>query len=357
MIEGSKGCSVARRKKINDLASLIPLPGVTMTAWRMAFRAGNNGHEMWPDCYRLGVAAIEYGPVDDIDLSAYAEGEPKAAWSQLKQTQKASLKRLVDEMQEGDVIYVKEGPMIVGKGVVTGPYQFDKHGRIQEPNGAFWQHQRSVAWVSEFPTVRVQLGRSQRLTVESLADEDVSRIERIVGPPRLMAEEADEGEVNDDVGYIAQDGDRREMIWQQIKKRRGQKQFRDALLERYKGRCLVTHCEIMDVLEAAHIDPYRGEDENHPENGLLLRADIHTLFDLDLLGIEPDSLRVELHPNIAGHYGDLIGATLACDGTCRPSKEALARRHEQFQKLAELVSSCPIGPVLRRRKPVRPSDS
>jgi putative restriction endonuclease len=37
---------------------------------------------------------------------------------------------------------------------------------------------------------------------------------------------------------------------------------------------------------------YRGMKDNDPSNGLLLRTDIHTLYDLNLLGIEPDSLKV-----------------------------------------------------------------
>ena len=40
-----------------------------MTVWRMAFRAGKNGPSLWPDCQRLGVAAIEYGPADDLDFT------------------------------------------------------------------------------------------------------------------------------------------------------------------------------------------------------------------------------------------------------------------------------------------------
>jgi hypothetical protein len=47
-----------------------------MTAWRMSFRAGTNGPEMWDQyCRPLKVAAIEYGPVDDIDFSSYTSEE------------------------------------------------------------------------------------------------------------------------------------------------------------------------------------------------------------------------------------------------------------------------------------------
>jgi predicted restriction endonuclease len=63
---------------------------------------------------------------------------------------------------------------------------------------------------------------------------------------------------------------------------------------RSAGYC-VSGCRIVDLLEAAHISPYRGEGDNHPENGLLLRTDLHTLFDLDLLGIDPTMLTIHLH--------------------------------------------------------------
>jgi predicted restriction endonuclease len=42
------------------------------------------------------------------------------------------------------------------------------------------------------------------------------------------------------------------------------------------------------VLEAAHIHPYRGAHTNDVTNGLLLRADLHTLFDLKLLWIDEE---------------------------------------------------------------------
>ena len=47
---------------------------------------------------------------------------------------------------------------------------------------------------------------------------------------------------------------------------------------------------ISETLEAAHIIPYKGSSTNHIQNGILLRADIHTLFDLDLLRIDENYL-------------------------------------------------------------------
>jgi hypothetical protein len=91
----------------------------------MAFKVGSGGHPMWPDCLKLGVAAITYDPLAKTDLTKYPRGEPKILWNELEPSQKASLRRVVYEMAEGDVIYVKDGQRIVDRGTVTGAYRFD----------------------------------------------------------------------------------------------------------------------------------------------------------------------------------------------------------------------------------------
>lgn len=77
----------------------------------------------------------------------------------------------------------------------------------------------------------------------------------------------------------------------QIYVRRGQPKFRKKLLEKYKNKCAITECNIEALLEAAHIVPFAKcygypQKEYDPSNGILLRADIHTLFDLNLIEIE-----------------------------------------------------------------------
>ena len=69
--------------------------------------------------------------------------------------------------------------------------------------------------------------------------------------------------------------------------RQGQPEFRDGLYELY-GKCMVTGCVDKQVLEACHIVPYSESQDNSLENGLLLRADIHTLFDRKLIRIDSD---------------------------------------------------------------------
>jgi hypothetical protein len=152
----------------------------------------------------------------------------------------------------------------------------------------------------------------------------------------------DAGAENEPVesAYTPQDGDWRRVVERQIRERRGQQQFRESLRDRYGDRCLLTGCKVLAVLEAAHIKPYRGELDNHPENGLLLRADIHTLFDLDLLGIVPEGLRVELHPSLERNadYSPLCGTVLHCENGKMPSKKSLQIRYDQFRESLRRLS-------------------
>lgn len=160
---------------------------------------------------------------------------------------------------------------------------------------------------------------------------DLAKLEPTMSA-RLPDEAADRTGPNDGANYIPREGDWREIVERQIRERRGQQRFRDIPRERYGDRCLATGCEVLAELEAAHIKPYQGEVDNHPENGLLLRSDIHTLFDLDLIGIEPDRLQLELHPDLAREYGNLSGQTICCQREHRPSREALKLRYERFQQ-------------------------
>lgn len=116
----------------------------------------------------------------------------------------------------------------------------------------------------------------------------------------LVYPEADEG---DDRPYDPNHADSRTEALRNVRLRRGQQAFRQALLERHGRRCVISGCAVEEVLEAAHILPYRGQEDHHPTNGLLLRADLHTLFDLDLIGIEPASKSIRLHPALVSEYG------------------------------------------------------
>lgn len=120
--------------------------------------------------------------------------------------------------------------------------------------------------------------------------------------------------------------DARQHIIASIVKRQGQPEFRKQLLEAYNGCCAVTGYNAVEALEAAHIIPYRGTYTNHPSNGLLLRADIHTLYDLGLLAIDTDTMTVLIAASLANTaYAKLAGAKLRIpeDELYRPSLDAL----------------------------------
>ncbi|WP_206444886.1 HNH endonuclease [Burkholderia ambifaria] len=89
-------------------------------------------------------------------------------------------------------------------------------------------------------------------------------------------------------------------VMRAIAMREGQPKFRAALMEAYAGRCAVTGCAVEAILEGAHIRPYAagGATTNVVNNGMLLRADIHTLFDRGLLWVDCNGhiqLARELH--------------------------------------------------------------
>jgi len=120
--------------------------------------------------------------------------------------------------------------------------------------------------------------------------------------------------------------DARKRALRAIVQRQGQPQFRDTVLKAYGYRCAITGCDAVQALEAAHIVGYNGPDTNHVSNGLLLRADIHTLFDLRLLAVDTQSMSLVVAPGMVRTvYGQLAGRPLRLpqNVASRPSVEAL----------------------------------
>jgi hypothetical protein len=125
--------------------------------------------------------------------------------------------------------------------------------------------------------------------------------------------------------------DGRERTLASIVRRRGQPAFRKHLLSAYRGRCAITGCQVKAILEAAHIIPYKGSKTNHAGNGLLLRADLHTLFDLQLVAVNEATMRVLISPQLAGtEYEQYRGQRIRIpdDPASQPSREAL-KQHRQ----------------------------
>lgn len=79
-----------------------------------------------------------------------------------------------------------------------------------------------------------------------------------------------------------------------VRVRRGQRQFREHLLSTQGQTCAFTGDAPPRVLEAGHLYSYAQLGVHHEHGGLLLRRDIHRLFDDGWLAVEPDSLRVDV---------------------------------------------------------------
>ena len=167
----------------------------------------------------------------------------------------------------------------------------------------------------------------------SVPDEIESELERRIASitnllPPLTSEMADDPSFDPD--SIT---DERERALRTIRVRRGQAVFRAEILEAYDRRCAITGCAVEDVLEAAHITPYLNSLTNHVSNGLLLRSDLHTLFDCQLITIEPNTRKIVTSPRLEkSSYFSLSGKPLRSpkNPAAGPSKRNLEKRYAEF---------------------------
>jgi putative restriction endonuclease len=124
-----------------------------------------------------------------------------------------------------------------------------------------------------------------------------------------------------------------------VRPRLGQGLFSLAVRDAYDGACAVTHEHSAPVLEAAHIRPYGRGGAHRVDNGILLRRDLHCLYDRGYVTVTPDyvfrvgdSLRREFK-NGRSYYG-LNGSAIAVPSheVWRPSKDLLAWHAEKVFK-------------------------
>lgn len=126
------------------------------------------------------------------------------------------------------------------------------------------------------------------------------------------------------VEALVADGKRVEQVLRVI--REGQAEFRKRLVAHYGAVCMVTGTAQASVIDAAHIVPYNGTSTNALSNGLLLRKDIHALFDAGLLTIGPD-LVVYVSAGVDDpFYRSLDGKELTLTAPPRMSRQAMKQR-------------------------------
>jgi putative restriction endonuclease len=121
-----------------------------------------------------------------------------------------------------------------------------------------------------------------------------------------------------------------------VRPRLGQRSFRVAVLDSYGRRCAITNEKTLPVLEAAHIRDYSYLPEHSINNGILLRADIHKLFDSGYVTVTPEyqfevSRRIKEEFENGRDYYALHGSRIRLpqDIAHRPAVESLIWHNEQ----------------------------
>src|SRR6266849_3455294 len=120
----------------------------------------------------------------------------------------------------------------------------------------------------------------------------------IKGPIEERLKELLAGYPNGDDSAKKKERQERERVEAVINVRRGQPKFRQDLLHAYGHRCAISGCDADAALEAAHIRTFPGKDANHVGNGLILRADLHSLFDLGLICVQTSTWTVVVKPEL-----------------------------------------------------------
>lgn len=124
-----------------------------------------------------------------------------------------------------------------------------------------------------------------------------------------------------------------------MRRRLGQGAFRLAVTDAYERRCAVSGEKTLPILDAAHIRSYADGGQHELANGLLLRTDIHRLFDLGYVtvterGAFAVSERLKADFDNGVHYYAMQGRAIAMPkpGFAPPSQEAL-RWHREYRYL------------------------
>jgi putative restriction endonuclease len=87
------------------------------------------------------------------------------------------------------------------------------------------------------------------------------------------------------------------------RRRLGQGTFRALVTDAYTRRCAITREKALPALEAAHIVPFTETQTHSVANGLLLRSDVHRLFDAGYLTVTPE-YRVEASSRMRDDFDD-----------------------------------------------------
>ncbi len=251
------------------------------------------------------------------------------------------------KIREGDTVYFRvAGGALIGQGTATGDARpLTIHDEVPWDDGrAPYTTRFTFRLLSDAPLDTPSWGKvGARLTMSpplqaprswTSAEDEAVLASLFPRPSDSPLESALQDVLKDaglDVSVLDVDAlgqDLREFAEQVRAVRAGQARFRRQLLDVYDG-CAVTGTDVERVLDAAHISPFSGDHSNDVSNGMMLRRDIHRLFDDHLLTVTPE-YTVGVTPELLGsEYSELDGRSLTAlpaQARHRPSPELL-RKH------------------------------
>jgi hypothetical protein len=243
-------------------------------------------------------------------------------------------KKVSDSLQIGDDVYlwlnetkrVKasiNGMGLYGLGKVTGlyenSYEVSIERKVKKP---------CVSRDIEFSSVPLcrKIYEYTHQQITDLTDNDaIQFFEDFLDKDNIQ----DTSEVIEELLDFDSEEDARKKVDRAIAIREGQPKFRNQLMSCFE-RCVVTGCEIKACLEAAHIVPYNGKSTNILANGLLMRSDIHTLYDKDLIMIDGNG-RIHLNEALRkdDYYRPFENKIIADGKDLSDWKMALQKRFEK----------------------------
>jgi hypothetical protein len=120
-----------------------------------------------------------------------------------------------------------------------------------------------------------------------------------------------------------------------VRRRRGQRQFRFKMIERFGETCAFSGDQPPQVLEAAHLYSFAERPEHHATGGLLLRRDFHALFDAHLMTVNPNSWKIEIAPRLHDYetYRPMSQRDLQVPSNVRPSQSLLETHYEKSRAI------------------------
>ncbi|MFF0493440.1 HNH endonuclease [Nocardia sp. NPDC003482] len=184
-------------------------------------------------------------------------------------------------------------------------HTFDEPRRVDVPvikyvasYGAQWE---PLDGALSFAAIEPALDRAQQNAIRSC---DVERLEKLLAGVRAVLPPAPAVRTTPPKG-----GHRTAMV----KVRNGQAAFREQLLQMYGLVCAITGPCPAPALQAAHLREFAKHESHDPADGLLLRSDIHQLFDAGLLAVDPTTMKVVIAPSLAryANYKALEGISVA----------------------------------------------